>query len=68
MRDINSYFPIKNNFFIVPIIDKVSTAINMVIPEYSYNVIRQTGAYEPKIEVIYTNMVKYLKSLFELTV
>jgi hypothetical protein len=32
-REINSYLPVKNNFFIVPIIDKISTAINIPIPE-----------------------------------
>jgi len=32
-RDINSYLAVKNNFFNVPIIDKVNTTINMVTPE-----------------------------------
>ena len=32
-RDINSYSPVKNNFFKVPIMDNVSTAINMLMPE-----------------------------------
>ena len=31
--EINSYLPVKNNFFIVPMIDKISTAINIPIPE-----------------------------------
>jgi len=32
-RDINSSLPVKNNFLKVPIMDKVSTAINMETPE-----------------------------------
>ena len=32
-REINSYLPVKNNFFIVPMIDKISTVINIPIPE-----------------------------------
>ena len=48
-RDINSYSPVKNNFFKVPIMDNVSTAVNMLMPELSYKVIKQMGAYEPKI-------------------
>jgi hypothetical protein len=32
-RDINSYLPVRNNFFNVPIMDKVNTAIKMLIPE-----------------------------------
>ena len=48
-RDTNSYFPVKNNFFKVPIMDKVRTVTNILMPEQSYRVIRQTGAYEPKM-------------------
>jgi|TARA_E500000178_G_scaffold284117_1_gene285166 hypothetical protein len=32
-RDINSYLPVKNNFFKVPKMDKVSTTTNMLMPE-----------------------------------
>jgi hypothetical protein len=32
-RDINSYLPVKNNFFNVPMIHKVSTTKNMLRPE-----------------------------------
>ena len=44
-----SNLPVRNSFFKVPKIDKVSTAKKIFIPEQSYKVIKHTGAYEPKI-------------------
>ncbi len=44
MREKNSYLPVKNNFFKVPIIDKNNTEIKIFIPEWLYIVIKHTGA------------------------
>ncbi len=44
MREKNSYLPVKNNFFKVPIIDKTNTEIKIFIPEWLYIVIKHTGA------------------------
>tara|TARA_B100001063_G_scaffold211124_1_gene209226 strand:+ start:169 stop:393 length:225 start_codon:yes stop_codon:yes gene_type:complete len=43
-REMILNLPVKKSFFIVPTIDKVSTARKILIPEYSYNVIKHTGA------------------------
>ena len=43
-REMILNLPVKKSFFIVPTIDKVSTARKILIPEYSYSVIKHTGA------------------------
>jgi hypothetical protein len=43
-REMILNLPVKKSFFNVPIIDKVSTTIKILIPEYSYSVIKHTGA------------------------